>query len=170
MKGNRMNEMEYLELMEASWRRPLTAAEEARLQAWLATHPEEQARWDSELSLNNLLEQLPDVPVASNFTARVLQAARRETPRPAARPFLQLLGHWLMPRRATAVAWAGLVVCVTWFAIHQAESNTKARRARELVVISRTAVLSDPVVVQDFDAIQRLPYAEDEELFAVLNK
>jgi negative regulator of sigma E activity len=117
-----------------------------------------------------LLEQLPDVPVASNFTARVVQAAQREAAQPAARSFLQLVRQWLLPRRATGVAWAALAVCVTWFAVHQAESNTKARRASELVVISRTAVLSDPVVVEDFDAIQRLPYAEDEELFAVLNK
>jgi anti-sigma factor RsiW len=165
-----MNETEYRELMEASWRRPLTAAEEARLQAWLADHPEAQALWESELSLNHLLEQLPDVPVASNFTARVVQAAQREAAQPAARSFLQLVRQWLLPRRATGVAWAALAVCVTWFAVHQAESNTKARRASELVVISRTAVLSDPVVVEDFDAIQRLPYAEDEELFAVLNK
>lgn len=165
-----MNETEYRELMEASWRRPLTEAEEARLQAFLAAHPDEQAKWESELSLNQLLEQLPDVPVASNFTARVVQAAQREAARPAARPFLQRLRHWLMPRRATGVAWAGVAVavCVTWFAVHQAETT---RRANELVVISRAvAVVSDPSVRENFDAIQRLPYAEDEELFAVLNK
>lgn len=165
-----MNETEYQELLEASWRRRLTAAEEARLQAWLATHPEEQARWESEMSLNHLLEQLPDVPVASNFTARVLQAARREAAQPQARPFLQGLWLLLMPRRATAVAWAALVICVTWFALYQADSNTKARQASELAVIGRVAVVSDPVVVEDFDTIRRLPYAEDEELFAVLNK
>ena len=165
-----MNETEYRELLEASWRRPLTDAEEARLQAWLAAHPEEQTRCESELALNQLLEQLPDVPVASNFTARVLQAARREAARPAERPFLQVLRHWLRPRWATGLTWAALAVCVTWFAIHQADSNARTRRAKELVVISRSAVVSDPVVVEDFDAIRRLPYAEDEELFAVLNK
>ncbi len=165
-----MNETEYRELMEASWRRQLTAAEEARLQAWLTAHPEEQARWESESSLNHLLEQLPDVPVASNFTARVLQAVQREAIRPAARPFAEVLRHWLMPRRATGVAWAALALCVTWFAVYQAESNTKARQANELAVISGSALVSDPAVVEDFDAIRRLPYAEDEELFAVLNK
>jgi anti-sigma factor RsiW len=165
-----MSETEYRELMEASWRRRLTAAEEARLQAWLATHTDEQARWESETSLSHLLEQLPDVPVASNFTARVLQAVQRETSRPAPRPFLNVLRHWLMPRRATGVAWAALAICVTWFALYQAESNTKARRANELAVIGRVAGVSDPVVVEDFEAIRRLPYSEDEELFAVLNQ
>ena len=165
-----MNETEYRELIEASWRRPLTAAEEARLQAWLASHPEEQARCESEFSLNHLLEQLPDVPVASNFTARVLQAARSEVARPSQRPFLQILRQWLLPRRATGVAWAALAVCVTWVAIHQADSSAKARRAKELAIIARTAVVSDPVVAENFDAILRLPYTEDEELFAVLNK
>jgi len=165
-----MNETEYRALMEASWRRPLTAAEEARLQGWLAAHPEEQGRRESETALNHLLEQLPDVPIASNFTARVLQAAQREAARPARRPILQTLLHWLMPRRATGVAWSALAICVTSFVFYQTESNTKTRRANELVVIIRAAVVSDPGVVEDFDVIRRLPYAEDEELFAVLLK
>src|SRR5262245_52791940 len=113
-----MSEAEYQALLEASWRRRLTATEEARLQAWLAAHPEEQARWESESSLSQLLEQLPDVPVASNFTARVLQAARSEAARPAARPLLEVVRDWLLPRRATGVAWAALAICVTWFAAY----------------------------------------------------
>ena len=34
----------------------------------------------------------------------------------------------------------------------------------------KAAAPSDPSVLQDFDAIRRLPQAEDEELFAVLSK
>ena len=73
-----MNEAEYQELQEAGWRRRLTPAEEARIQAWLAAQPERRAEWEAEAGLNQWLGQLPDVPVASNFTARVMQKLDRE--------------------------------------------------------------------------------------------
>src|ERR1035441_8301460 len=68
----------YNRLRELSWRRKLTNAEEAQLRALLAAHPEAQADWDTEASLNAALGRLPDVPVTSNFTARVLQQVERE--------------------------------------------------------------------------------------------
>src|SRR3989304_6073907 len=68
----------YTRLREASWRRPLTAAEQAELHACLAAHPEAQADWDAEAGLNELLGRLPDAPVASNFTTRVLQAIEHD--------------------------------------------------------------------------------------------
>ena len=37
----------YDQLRELSWRRKLTGAEEARLRAWLAAHPEAQADWEA---------------------------------------------------------------------------------------------------------------------------
>ena len=72
------NDPIYNRLRELSWRRELTAAEEAELRAWLAAHPEAQADWEAEAGLNEALRQLPDAPVPSNFTARVLQAVERE--------------------------------------------------------------------------------------------
>src|SRR5262245_52089399 len=78
-RENNMNESEYQALMEASWRRPLTDEEQARLDAWLRTHPAAHNEWEAEMALNRLLEQLPEAPVASNFTARVLQALDRES-------------------------------------------------------------------------------------------
>ena len=42
--------------------------------------------------------------------------------------------------------------------------------AKGLTVMASVATLSDPTVLQDFDAIQRLSASEDEELFAVLTK
>ena len=63
---------------ERSWRRKLTSAEQAELRAWLAAHPEAQAEWEAEMALNDVLDQLPDAPVASNFTARAVAAVERE--------------------------------------------------------------------------------------------
>src|SRR5262245_19120401 len=67
-----MNDELYNELLEASWRRKLTAEEEAQLRAWLVAHPEAQADWDEEALLTQQLERLPNAPLASNFTAQVM--------------------------------------------------------------------------------------------------
>ncbi len=72
------NDPTYNRLRELSWRRKLTGAEEAELRAWLAAHPDAQADWEAEAGLNAALGRLPDAPVPSNFTARVLQAVERE--------------------------------------------------------------------------------------------
>ena len=80
------NDPIYNHLRELSWRRKLTGAEEAELRAWLAAHPEAQADWEAEAGLNAALGRLPDVPVPSNFTARVLQAAEREAAAELRRP------------------------------------------------------------------------------------
>ena len=69
-------------LRESSWRRKLTEAEQAELRAYLAAHPDARADWEMESALNAALTRLPDAPVPSNFTARVLQAVEREAVRP----------------------------------------------------------------------------------------
>jgi anti-sigma factor RsiW len=164
-----MNEAEYRELMEAGWRRRLTPAEQAQLHAWLAEHPEQRAATEDEAGLSHLLERLPDAPVASNFTALVLQAARREAAQPAPRPFLGELWARLFPRPAAGAAWLALMCCLGWLAVQQTQSNRLHQRATELVTVSGAAALSDPSLLEDFDAIRRLPQPEDEELFAVLS-
>lgn len=164
-----MNEAEYRELTEAGWRRRFTPVEQAQLHTWLAEHPEFQAAAEEDACLSQLLERLPDAPVAFNFTALVLQAARRESARPAPRTFLAELWVRLFPRPAAGMAWLALMVCLGWLAVQQVQSNSRRQRATELVTISGAAALPDPSLLQDFDAIRRLPQPEDEELFAVLS-
>ena len=57
------NDPLYHQLLEQSWRRKLTDAEEAGLRAWLAAHPEAQPDWDAEAGLSEALGALPNVPV-----------------------------------------------------------------------------------------------------------
>ena len=108
------NDPIYNRLRELSWRRKLTADEAAELRAWLATHPEAQADWEAEAGLNEALGRLPDVPVPSNFTARVLQASSRkraaELRRQRGKWQVWLRWRWL-PKVAVAavVLVAGLV-------------------------------------------------------------
>src|SRR5262245_39886367 len=99
-----MNDSQFRALVEERWRRGLTEEEQTQLTTWFTLHPEARAAWEEEAALNRSLQELPDVPVASNFTSLVLQAAQREaalaTTRPR-RPWWQ--------RFTWRVAWAMLI-------------------------------------------------------------
>src|SRR5437870_688935 len=110
-----MNESEYQALLQTAGRRPLQAEEQARMELWLAAHPEAQAEWEIEAGLNRLLEQLPDAPVASNFTARVVQALDQKPSGKTARASLSAwLGRWFR-RPAPRIAWALLLLGAALF-------------------------------------------------------
>jgi len=163
-----MNEVDYQELREAGWRRKLTPAEAARLQGWLALHPEQQMEWEAEAGLNQLLSQLPDAPVASNFTARVLQELNRET---AGVPDRAEPAGWLarwFRRPAAGLAWAAVLMVAGWIGYHQFTKPSGTAQAHDLAVLFKT-VGQEPSLFEDFDAIRKLPQADDEELYAVLN-
>ena len=168
-----MNESEYQALVEASWRRSLTDDEEARLDAWLRVHPEAHNEWEAESALNRILEELPEAPVASNFTARVLQAVERESATAARHEsVLDRLKHWFW-RPAPRVAWALLAAGLLGFGYQQHQTNVRGQMAKGLSVLANVATLSGPVVLQDFEAIQRLGQSapsDDEELYALLQK
>jgi len=108
-----MNESDYNQLREESWRRKLTPAEEAELRAWLADHPESRMDWDMDSRLTHLLGRLDNAPVPSNFTARVLQAIEREAASEARQtaPKRNWFLHSFLPRTAAAmvVLAAGLL-------------------------------------------------------------
>ena len=163
-----MNEFDYKTLLEKRWRHSLTAAEEASVRAWLAQHPESRADWDLETQLSEALEKLPEVPVPSNFTARVLQAIDREAPAarqsPSRTPWFMRL---LLPRIAVAMVALGI------FVVYHEHSATTAQRA-ELVwgvkVVSGVASLPGPEILQDFDTIRQMPASTgpDQELIALM--
>ena len=173
---------------DISWQRPLTPAEQAELRSWLAVHPEAQADWETEAALAEALTRLPDVPVASNFTARVLQAVEREQASPQPRRLERLRrlwqGTWL-PRLAAAAMVLGLGL-LSYQAIESAQRQERARVqqqrtrvvARSLVQVSEAVAVADnpapePEILQDYAAIQassRPSSVEDEELLAVLSK
>ncbi|HOX58348.1 MAG TPA: hypothetical protein P5205_14920 [Candidatus Paceibacterota bacterium] len=161
------NEPIYNRLRELSWRRKLTAAEEAELRAWLAAHPEARADWEAEAGLEAALRRLPDATVPSNFTARVLQEVERESkavPRRPERwtwPWL----HWL-PKAALAasVVAAGLI---SYLMVQSAE---RRRLAESVVAVADVSSLPSPEILLDFDAIRASAPAPapDEQLLEVL--
>ena len=162
-----INDPIYNRLRELSWQRKLTGNEEAELQAWLSGHPEARTDWETEARLNTALGRLPDAPVASNFTARVLQAIEREAAAQA-RPaggWTWLRLRW-MPRTAFAatVVGAGLL---SYLLIQDAE---RKRLAESVAVFSDVSSLPSPEILQDFDAIRASDPAAgwDEQLLTVL--
>lgn len=136
-----MQNAPYNDLLEAALKRPLTHAEEEQLQAYWASHPKGQASWEEEMGLNRLLRQLPDAPLASNFTAQVLQAAERESPRPS---LFQPASWWPRPfdwRWAQTAACALLVLSLTLLLYHRHQLSLRAERARSVAAVSSVATL-----------------------------
>jgi anti-sigma factor RsiW len=142
---------------ELSWHQQLTDAERAALQQFLAAHPEARADWEAESQLNSLLEKLPEArPVASNFTAQVMQAVERET---AARTRERnAVGwRWLSFRAwATRGAVACVVVGVSCLAIYQHQLGERRMMAHNLATLAEAYSAAGPLPAEDFNSIRRL--------------
>jgi anti-sigma factor RsiW len=156
----------YQELRAAGWRRKLTGAEEAELRAWLGAHPEAQSDWKAEAGLSEALNGLPDVPVAGNFTARVLQAVQREDAKHRHRQPLWRFWHRWLPR----VAFATVLLVAGLISYSRAE---RAYRRDEIVhsvaALSEVASIPSPEILQHFEAVRVLDQtAPDEELLRLL--
>ncbi len=115
--------------------------------------------------LRGLLSRLPDAPLASNFTARVMQAVEREESRPPSR---WTLSAWdwgaLLPRVAVAVvvmAAAGLA-----FERHAAMAQ-REQLAKNVAMVA--GAMPSVEALQNFDAIRRMsqPVHADEGLLAL---
>lgn len=163
-----MNDPIFQEWRELSWRRKLTDAEAAQLQAWLAAHPAARAEWEGEAALNEVLDQLPDTPVASNFTARVLQAVGRETTavlRSHKPSGWQPWKRWL-PRMAVAAVVLGTGL----FSRHEVLVAQRTKLVQSVEAMAKVSLLPSPAILEDFDAIQRLrpQPAADEQLLSLL--
>jgi len=161
----------YQRLRETGWRRKLAETEAAALRAWLAAHPEARQDWETEAQLNRVLEELKDVPVASNFTARVLsrlggmeREAAGTTHRAPAWRLWRMLG-WVP--KAALVA---LLVGVGLFAHHHHKAVTRLELAQSVAVLADVKTLPSPEALADFETVRRLGQTPpaDEELLALL--
>ena len=169
-----MTEQEYNALRESSWRRPLDAAEDARAHAHLATNSAAQRDWELDAELTQLLAQVPNAPVPSNFTHQVLAALDQEARLTAPRAFAGAWWRrWLlrpMPRLTGGLAMA---LVMAFFGYHQYQSYRQAELTQALLQVTQANGLNQASIFQDFDVIQRLgqvPQPADEELWMVLNQ
>ena len=154
-------------MRELSWRRKLSAAEEAELRAWLEKHPETAAHWAEEAALNAIVERLPDAPVPTNFTSRVMEAIEREAA--AAERQHARTPHWwqrvLLPR----LAFAAVVLAAGLF-VYQRNLTNKIDQVAIPIAVDGTKGLLSVDVLQDFDSIAELgPRVQpDTELLSLL--
>ena len=146
------------QLRELAWRRKLTGAERAELRA----QPEAQADLELESRLSDALARVPDAPVPSNFTARVLQAVERESVRPRATSW-SWTWRVLVPRVAVAAA----VISFAGLGIHHNELNAhRVAFAKKVVLMAAAQPMPSVDALKNFNAIQRMsqPHADDELL------
>ena len=159
------HDRDYNRLRELSWRRSLTESEQAELHAWLAVHSEARAEWELETDLSAMLHQLPDAPVPSNFTARVLKSVERETAAADRRLGFQRAWGWraFLPR----VAGVAVVIAFSLFGYHRHAIVQQARLVKKL---AETPEVANPALLEDFEVIRQLGStpAPDEELLALM--
>jgi anti-sigma factor RsiW len=159
-----MNEFD--SLREKSWRRKLTPAEEASLRAWLAEHPEAKGDWEMDSQLTEALGKLPDAPVPSNFTARVLQAIERESVTaagPSPNRLRWLLRSWLPKAAVAAVIFGAGLLTYHEHTVTVAKREELARGEKMVAGVRVPA----PEILQDFDTIRQVT-GPDQELIALM--
>tara|TARA_B100001167_G_C16641644_1_gene244365 strand:- start:47 stop:535 length:489 start_codon:yes stop_codon:yes gene_type:complete len=161
-----MKQPEFENLLQTARERDLTDAELAKLERWLAANPDEQAEWEA---LDRLLVALPDAPVASNFTARVLDEVRRaEVPGPALGQawWRKLLAPQFSPIQIASAAALAMVVVVGY---QSYLNRNRAEMAASLHAVATIAEMA-PGLLSDFEAIEAIDQADpiDEELWAAL--
>jgi len=156
-------------LRELNWRRKLTPAEEAQLQAWLSENPESLADWENELALSEALGRIPDAPLPNNFTSQVLRAAELEiaSEERVRGTGITLRRFWL--RWVPGMAGVALVLGVGLISYHQIQESHRIQLVRSVSTLE-AASLPGPQVLEDFDAIHAMskPPTPDEELLRLL--
>jgi negative regulator of sigma E activity len=116
--------------------------------------------------LRELLSRLPDAPVSSNFTARVMQAVEREELQTARSLGWRWNWHALLPR----VAVVAVAVVAAGLTVQYHEINThREQLARDVALVIKAQPLPSVEALQNFDAIQRMsqPAHADEGLLAL---
>ena len=150
------------EQREGLWRRKLSAAERAELRV--------EPELELEARLTETLAQLPDSPVPSNFTTRVLAAVDLEDARLArATEHRGWSWNWhsLLPRFAVACA----VLLFAGFGLqHHELARHRAEMAKSLSLVATASAVPSVDALENLDAIQRMsqPARADTELLAAL--
>ena len=120
---------------------------------------------DAQKQMRGLLGRLPDVPVSSNFTARVMQAIELDTMRQSR---WRLFGwHWrvIIPRAATATVIVGLAS----FTFYQHEIYVQQVALAKSAALVASQQMPSMEALKNFDAIRRMGQSArpDDELLAL---
>ena len=163
-----MSDVRKDEIVRLSMRRELTPDEESRLELYFAANPGARSEWEEERALGRALQSLPDAPISSNFTSRVLQEVELEQAREERQE--HFAGSWFS-RYFPKLGWATTAALVAALVLQYRsikEERTINDRARALAGLSSAPA---PEVLQDFEVIERLRWAaapSDDELLTAL--
>jgi hypothetical protein len=143
---------------ESLWRRTLSAAERDALRA--------QPGLELEAQLTQSLAKIPDAPVPSNFTARVLADIERAEMQPERSQIWALNWRLLWPRAAVAVA----VLIFAGVSLQCYETNAQRTALVKNLAVAARAPSPGVDALENLDAIQRMSQSShaDNELLAAL--
>ena len=160
--GFELKTMENLspEQRESLWRRKLSKAECEQLK--------NQPELELEAGLTDALAKISDVPVPSNFTARVLDAIDREEGRAARSNGWFWNWRLLLPR--IAVAAVVLVFAGVSIEHYEVTQHNRTEMANSLRLVASASTVPDVDVLNNFDTIQRMsqPVHADTDLLVAL--
>jgi negative regulator of sigma E activity len=143
-------------LPESFWRRKASGPEREALRS----RPE----LELEARLTDALAKVPDAPVASNFTARVMAEIEREEAR-ANRP----VWNWSWRHSLPRVAAVATVLFVAGISFRQYEVNSQRQTlARNVVMVAASHPAPSVDALEHLDAIVRMSQSShaDTELLA----
>ncbi len=165
-----MNGPEFDQLLKKQMRGSLTVEDEAALQARFRRDSSAEAAWEEDLRLNQLLQRVPDAPVSSNFTARVLGAIQLEERKEAQCSLLWRMGQWFRVSLARKAAVATIIAGVSMLTYQQYRSGVREEMARNAAAVSSIVALPSVDVLENFEVIQglnQLPPVDVELLVAL---
>lgn len=130
---------------ESLWRRKVSGAARAGLRA--------QPELELEARLTDALAKIPDAPVASNFTARLLDAIELEE-KQAARSHGW---HWSWRSLFPRVAVAAAVLIFAGVSIQRYETNSQRfALAKDVALVAGAQPPPSMDALENLDAIQRM--------------
>jgi anti-sigma factor RsiW len=151
------------DLFRLSLQPELSPEEESKLEAWLDAHPDACAAWEQDRALGRALQSLPDAPMSSNFTARVMQELDLAEAREERKS-----GGWrlLWPR----LGWAAAALALTVFGVQQFRNAQRAQLVADAALVSKD-IARLPDAFRDFDVVESLreisPASDDGILIAL---
>ena len=156
-------------LRETAWRRKLAPEEEAELLRLLGGDAAARAEWEAEIALTGSLSSLPAPVVATNFTARVMEAVRAEE-RTEARRTGGLAGWWRRFGWRPRIAVLGGATALVAVVMVQHRIQVQQEVVLGVRMLSPAAMVPSVEWLSDFDAIEKLGQVAptDEDLLAAL--
>lgn len=155
------------DLFRLSMKPELSPEEESKLEAWLDAQPAARAAWEADRALGRTLHSLPDAPVSSNFTARVMQDLDLDEAR--ARRTVSSARGWrlLWPR----LGWATVAaLALTLFGTQHFRTAQRTQLASDAALVSKD-IARLPDAFRDFDVVDSLreitPASDDGILIAL---